>query len=80
MTRCMHDESDITAHIEAISTRPDGETRRLVSHMLGSCWPGGHSDRTEPGALEWVRRWGPARRRGAPLACSCARGRCAVCN
>jgi len=76
----MQDDPDIAAHIEAISARAPGEARRIVSRMVGRSWPGGPADRTEPGALEWVRRWGPSRRRGLPLQCSCAHGRCAVCN
>jgi len=48
--------------------------------MLRHSWPGGSRDRSEPVALEWVRRWGP-RRIGALLpACSCTAGRCRVCN
>ena len=38
------------------------------------------ADRTDPVALEWVRRWGPSRLLETPLECSCAEGHCAVCN
>jgi hypothetical protein len=38
------------------------------------------ADRTDPVALEWVRRWGPSRLLETPLECSCAEGRCLVCN
>ena len=67
-------------HISSISARGESETDRLVSAMFGRCWPGGPDDRADRGALEWVRRWGP--RRVAPLSypCSCAAGRCRVCN
>jgi hypothetical protein len=69
----------IHEHIAALDTRTPAETNRLMSSILGSCWPGG-ADRTEPGALDWVRRWRPDRIGAELLACSCARGHCALCN
>ena len=49
--------------------------------LLDRTWPSGHCDVARPGATEWVRRWTPARGTDAALAaCSCAVGRCAVCN
>jgi hypothetical protein len=72
-------DAGIAAHIESVSARPEADTARLVAELLRRCWPGGPSDRTEPEALEWVRRSGP--RVGAvPQACSCAEGRCELCN
>jgi len=70
----------IPAHIESISTRAEPDTERLVSTMLRHCWPGGEGDRMEPGALEWVRRWGPRHVGVLPPACACRVGRCRVCN
>jgi hypothetical protein len=70
----------IGAHIASISTRAESDTERLISVLLGVCWPGGTADRREPGALEWVRRWGPRRSMQIWLACSCKVGRCQVCN
>ncbi len=70
----------IAAHIESISSRAESDTERLISAMLGRCWPGDSGDRTEPGALEWLRRWGPRGLEPIPLVCSCAAGRCRVCN
>jgi hypothetical protein len=70
----------IAAHIESISSRAESDTQRLVSAMLTRCWPGDSGDRSEPGALEWLRRWGPRGLKPIPLACSCAAGRCLVCN
>ena len=67
------------AIVAAIAKRTAPETERLVTHLRAYCWPGG-SDRREPGALEWVRRWGPTRLSAEPLDCSCVRGRCAFCN
>lgn len=38
-------------------------------------------DRTHPVSRDWVRRWGPVRSDGTALPdCSCALGRCVVCN
>jgi hypothetical protein len=73
-------DPSIAEHIESISTRAESDTERLVSAMLRRCWPGGGGDRREPAALEWVRRWGPRRLGPVPSACSCAAGRCHVCN
>jgi hypothetical protein len=70
----------IAAIIESIATRTDSESRHVARSLLRRSWPGDVSDRREPGAMEWLRRWGP--RGPAPVgpACSCAAGRCAVCN
>ena len=38
------------------------------------------ADRTEPGALGWIRHWRPASLGVTPPACSCPAGRCVVCN
>jgi hypothetical protein len=70
----------IAAHIESISSRSESDTRRLIAAILRLSWPGDSGDRSEPGALEWVRRWGPRRVGPVPSACSCAAGRCRVCN
>ena len=73
-------EPSIEAMVTAIAARDVRETQRLTGMLERSAWPGGHADRTEPGALEWVRRWGPGRLTGEMLDCSCAAGRCLVCN
>jgi hypothetical protein len=70
----------IKAHIESVSTRAESDTERLMAALLGCCWPGGVADRREPGALEWVRRWGPRRAGLVAIACSCNVGRCQLCN
>jgi hypothetical protein len=72
-------DPQIEAHIESISTRAALDTERLVSAMLGRCWPGG-ADRSVPAALEWVRLWGPRRMGPFTHACSCEVGHCQVCN
>ena len=66
--------------IESIATRTRAETERLIATLARTCWPRGLGDRTEPPALDWVRRWGPARLTAATLDCSCSQGRCSVCN
>jgi hypothetical protein len=74
------DPPGIAAHIESISSRAESDTDRLAAAMLRCCWPGGMGDRTEPVAVEWVRRWGPRRAGMVPSACCCAVGHCGVCN
>jgi hypothetical protein len=75
----MH-EDRIREHIEAAAARPERETRLLTARIASFCWPGGSDDRSEPGALAWVRRWRPATAGAALPVCSCALGNCAVCN
>jgi hypothetical protein len=73
-------EPHVAALVERIATRTPAETELLVAAMLQRSWPGGPSDRLEPAALDWVRRWTPRSADGPALECSCALGRCAVCN
>lgn len=70
----------IATHIESLASRGEPDTDILLSAMLAFCWPGRSADRTEPTALEWLRRWGPKRGGVALPACSCADGRCRLCN
>lgn len=70
----------IAAHIESVASRDESGTGRLVSAMLGRCWPGGTGDRTNAAALEWLRRWSPRGAGATPPVCDCAAGRCRVCN
>lgn len=76
----MDDQAQLAEHIESIATRTDADAERLVTALLHRAWPGGSADRTEPAALEWVRRWGPTRIAAAAVSCSCDAGHCAVCN
>jgi len=73
-------DEPIRNHIAALAARSPAETSQLTARMQRACWPGGAEDRTEPGALGWVRRWRPDRLGATLPACSCAGGRCAVCN
>jgi hypothetical protein len=79
-TRPMRDEDRIREHIATVIARDEAETQTLMSRIQRSCWPGGPGDRTEPSARRWLERWRPARAAGPIPACSCAHGRCAVCN
>lgn len=51
-----------------------------MSLMIGACWPGGPADRTEPVALDWLRRWNPEQIKLELPACSCDNGHCVLCN
>jgi hypothetical protein len=73
-------EPSVAAIVASIERRSAKDTRLLSSRLLDGCWPGGVGDRTDPPALDWVRRWGPSRLTAEPLSCSCLQGRCAVCN
>jgi hypothetical protein len=68
------------AHIAAMARRSAADHERLAEILAGQCWPGGEADRNEPAARGWVRRWGRASAHRVILECTCAHGRCAVCN
>jgi hypothetical protein len=74
----MHDDH-IREHIAAVTARDAAATLTLIGRIQRACWPGG-GDRTEPSALRWLERWRPARAAGPVPLCSCAHGRCGVCN
>ena len=73
-------ETLVAALIETVATWTDADKDRLASMLGAHCWPGGILDRTNPRGRESVRRWQPGGTLPAIPACSCARGRCAVCN
>ena len=52
----MSHEHDIAGLIDSIA---DGRADRLAQTMVQRCWPGGHSDRSDPIARDWVSRWSP---------------------
>jgi hypothetical protein len=70
----------IVAHISSVRTRSSVHTTALTAALVRRCWPGGVADRSEPTALPWVERWGSANLTPAPRPCTCADGRCLVCN
>lgn len=74
------DRDELRFHLESAAGLGVGDSRALASLIAGACWPGGSEDRTEPVALEWLRRWHPERIAVALPACSCDSGHCALCN
>jgi hypothetical protein len=74
------DREVILAHIQALAAGRHAGAMQLAQRIGRHCWPGGSSDRSEPGALDWVRRWGPRGVAPSQPGCSCKLGRCAVCN
>jgi hypothetical protein len=73
-------ETLVAALIETVATWTDADKDRLASMLGAHCWPGGILDRNSPRGRESVRGWQPGGTLPAIPACSCARGRCAVCN
>jgi hypothetical protein len=68
------------AHIAAAGRRTSEDHERLAGILRGWCWPGGTEDTTEAVARRLVRSRGPARLSRVELECTCAQGRCTVCN
>jgi hypothetical protein len=66
--------------IASTGDRSPADGDRLVAALHGWCWPGGVSDRTEPVSRAWVRRWGPHCLGAIVAECTCAAGRCHLCN
>jgi hypothetical protein len=50
----------------------------LLAATLAARWSA--SDRHEPAAHEWLRHWTPKPATFVTPACTCAAGRCLVCN
>ena len=73
-------ETLVAALIETVATWTDADKDRLASMLGAHCWPGGILDRNNPRGRESRRGWQPGGTLPAIPACSCARGRCAVCN
>ncbi|MEA2457493.1 MAG: hypothetical protein QOC95_465 [Thermoleophilaceae bacterium] len=71
----------VAALVASIDGRSEPQTDFTVRGLVRGSWPGGTADRTLPAAAEWLRRWGPGNvERSYFEDCSCAAGRCAVCN
>lgn len=58
----------------------DADFARGTEQLTSTCWPGGSADHLDPIALEWVRRWRPARAAVALPECTCHTGHCLICN
>lgn len=74
------DESLLHAMIRSVARRTDAEAHELARGLARRCWPVEPGDHDEPVAREWLRRWLPRPATIGRPACSCASGRCAVCN
>ena len=74
------DRGFVAAHAQYIATRTRSETDHLAGLILRTAWRGGHDDRYDPVAVEWLRRWTPEAVPFAHTGCSCFEGRCTVCN
>lgn len=72
-------DSRITHLIQSAASQSAEEASQLAAAIVNHCWPRG-GDRHDPVALEWLRRWAPARMPAGDYACACPSGRCAVCN
>jgi hypothetical protein len=68
------------AHIAAVGRRTAADHDRLATVLRSWCWPGGLEDQTGPVARGWVRRWGPTCLGAIEVECTCAEGRCTLCN
>lgn len=74
------EDDTIREHIARLAASGDPAGLSLTARVASGCWPGGSADRTQPIARHWLRRWRPVRAATALPVCSCATGRCAVCN
>lgn len=74
------DYNELRQHIESVAGRKKSAPCGVTSRAVAFCWPGGSEDRTDRAALEWFRRWRPERAGIVLPACSCATGRCQLCN
>jgi hypothetical protein len=73
-------QDDIRDHIRRAARRGTPVGQGISVRIIEACWPGGPADRTEPVALLWVSRWRPLASGTSLPACTCATGRCLVCN
>ena len=69
----------VTSLLTSLAARTHAETVVLTARLRERCWPGG-DDRTDALAREWLRRRGIGIVTPAPDGCTCAGGRCRVCN
>ena len=67
----------VTRALKAISERTEAQGEILAATLAARCTA---SDRHDPAALEWLRRWTPKPAHLITPACTCAAGRCGVCN
>jgi hypothetical protein len=51
-----------------------------MGSLFPRCWPGGFLDRRDPLGAEWLRRAGFRPAIAELPECTCAQGRCEICN
>jgi hypothetical protein len=66
------------AHIAAAGRHTPADRDRLAAILRSWCWPARRSDGAV--ARGWVSQWEPSCVGAVDLECTCARGRCALCN
>ena len=70
----------VSGLLTSLAARTQAETVILTARLRERCWPGG-DDHTDALAREWLRRRGSAAGpEPSPEGCTCATGRCSVCN
>jgi hypothetical protein len=79
-TGLMMDREELRRHIDAAEPGSGPAAQRLVSLLIGACWPGGPDDRSESMAIESLRGWHPDAGAAALPRCSCSTGHCVLCN
>ena len=67
----------VTRALKAITERTDAQAE-MLAEILAARWSA--TDHHDPAALEWLRRWTPKPAHLITPACTCAAGRCGVCN
>jgi hypothetical protein len=73
-------EIAIAAHVEAIATQTHRSGTHLAYALARRSWPSGSADRLDHVGVAWVKRRGLVQTPVAPIECTCATGRCLVCN
>jgi hypothetical protein len=75
-----HQHHIVIALIAKLRTRTEEQAEALSTALTRHCWPAHGTDRREPVAAEWLRRWSPRPGLGPLRPCTCAGGHCGVCN
>jgi hypothetical protein len=71
------DQRLVARVVAAITDRTDAQGAALAAALAARWSP---PDRDDPVAREWLRRWTPTPAHVPVPPCSCAAGRCLVCN
>lgn len=67
-------------HRQIQSAGNERHRKAVTARVAGKCWPAGVADYAHPAALAWLKQWWPERLGAEIPACSCASGRCPICN